>query len=172
VRNGIEIVSRSPEQTRKLGRALGEILRGGEFIELCGPLGAGKTQVAKGLALGLGVPEEEVVVSPTFVLVREYVGRLRFYHCDGYRLRTVDELRALGVEEMLDGPNSVVAFEWADRFPGALDAETFRVQLDHIGGAPESSLRRIRITAPTESRAAALARRLRRMVHNVPSSPG
>jgi len=152
----IETHSRSPRQTRELGRALGELLSGGEVIELCGPLGSGKTELTKGLAVGLGIPEDEPVVSPTFVLVREYVGRLRLYHCDAYRLRTVDELLALGLEEMLEPGDSVIAIEWADRFPGVLPAEVFRVDLAH-----ENQLsRRIHIAAPSRARATQLRRRL------------
>jgi len=152
----LELLSRSPQQTRDLGRALGETFCGGEVVELCGPLGAGKTQLAKGLALGLGVPNDEPVVSPSFVLVREYLGRLTFYHCDAYRLQTADELLMLGLEEMLGERNCVVALEWADRFPGALGADTIRVDLEHEG----DSSRRVRISVPGEARAAELARRL------------
>jgi tRNA threonylcarbamoyladenosine biosynthesis protein TsaE len=135
---------------------LGETLRGGEIIELCGPLGAGKTEVAKGLALGLGVRDDEPVVSPTFVLVREYAGRLTLHHCDAYRLQTAQELLMLGVEEILDDPGAVVALEWADRFPGALAADTIRIDLQH----ENDWCRRIRISTPSEACTAELARRL------------
>lgn len=138
----VEIVSESPQETLDEGRALGRRLRGGEVVELCGPLGAGKTQFAKGLALGLGVNDQEPVVSPTFVLIREYAGRLTFYHCDAYRLQSADELLDLGLEEVLEAGDSVVAIEWADRFPNALSAPTIRVDLDYAG---ETS-RRIRRT--------------------------
>lgn len=156
MRSVIETVSHSPQQTRDLGRALGETLRGGELVGLCGPLGAGKTQLAKGLALGLGVPDEEPVVSPSFVLVREYAGRLTFYHCDAYRLQTGGELLALGLEEMLEEGNSVVAVEWADRFPAALPSEAIRVDLEH----ENHSSRRVRFSTPNATQAAELARRL------------
>lgn len=154
----IELISRSTQETLEIGRKLGETFRGGEVVELCGPLGAGKTRLAKGLALGLGVPGDELVVSPTFVLVREYAGRLRFYHCDAYRLETADELLALGVEEMLEGGSSVVAIEWADRVPAVLAPDTFRVDLAH----EDNSTRTIRITVPNEQRAAELRRLLSR----------
>lgn len=137
------IVSTSPAQTVAIGRVLGELLRGGEVVELCGPLGAGKTQFAKGLALGLGVPEHEHVVSPTFVLVREYAGRLTLLHCDAYRLGSPEELLDLGLEESLES-GAVVAIEWADRFPGALTAQIARVDLEYDG----ESFRRITLTAP------------------------
>jgi tRNA threonylcarbamoyladenosine biosynthesis protein TsaE len=157
VRNVVEIHSTSPGQTRAVGRALGEILRGGEVVELCGPLGAGKTQLAKGLARGLGVPPDEPIVSPSFVLVREYAGRLTFYHCDAYRLHTIEELLALGLDEMLDQRDAVVAIEWADRFPQTLAADIFRVDLDY---QDDDAARSIRVTAPSAASATEFARHL------------
>ncbi len=156
MRNVIEMHSHSEQQTREVGRMLGTMLHGGEVVELCGPLGAGKTQLAKGLALGLGVPKDVPVVSPTFVLVREYAGRLTFYHCDAYRLQSADELLALGLEELLERQDAVVAIEWADRFPNALGIVAIRVDLEHEDG----SSRRVRITCPDASRSAELDRLL------------
>ncbi|MFQ5805696.1 MAG: tRNA (adenosine(37)-N6)-threonylcarbamoyltransferase complex ATPase subunit type 1 TsaE [Phycisphaerae bacterium] len=166
--SALEFKSRSPQQTLDAGRVLGETLRGGEVVELCGPLGAGKTQLAKGLALGLGVPDDEPVVSPSFVLVRAYAGRLTFYHCDAYRLRTVDELLALGLEEMLDEHNSVIAIEWADRFPGVLAADAIRVDLWH----EDDLSRRVRISSRSDTLAPQLARRLEESGCGVGRSPG
>lgn len=153
----LELPSRSPDQTLEIGRVLGEALCGGEIIELCGPLGAGKTQLAKGLALGLGVPKDEPIVSPTFVLVREYQGRLKFYHCDAYRLWTVEELLALGLEELLEEPGAVVAIEWADRFADALAGNKLRVDLEYGPG----TCRRVRISGPSSAWERQLVRRLR-----------
>ena len=127
----INLLSTSAPQTQEVGRLLGDRLVGGEWIELCGPLGAGKTHFAKGLALGLGVPESEPIVSPTFVLLRRYEGRLSFIHGDAYRLTSMDELLDLGLEEILEDPRSVVAVEWADRFPGALQRESIRVEISY-----------------------------------------
>jgi tRNA threonylcarbamoyladenosine biosynthesis protein TsaE len=124
----------TPAETQALGEALGRQLRGGDFVALVGPLGAGKTHFMKGVALGLGVPAAEPVVSPTFVLVREYVGRVRLYHLDAYRLRSGDELRALGLEEMQSEPDAIVAIEWADRTPDAVPADACWVELQHAGG--------------------------------------
>ncbi len=138
-------------QTRELGRRLAGLLVGGEVIELCGPLGAGKTQFAKGLARGLGVSADEPVVSPTFVLMRQYQGRLLLCHVDAYRLGGLDELADLGLEELLAGGDAVVAIEWADRFARFLDARYFCVELEHGG----DRRRRVRITFPdSRSRAA------------------
>jgi len=153
----IEIRSGSEQQTREVGRILGTTLAGGEVIELCGPLGAGKTQLAKGLALGLGVPGDESITSPSFVLIREHAGRLTLYHCDAYRLQSVEELLALGLEEMLEQAGAVVAIEWADRFPAALAADAIRVDLEHDDG----SARRLQIAWPSVGRLGELAELLR-----------
>ncbi len=128
-----ELLSRSPEETFALGAALGRLLRGGDFLALTGPLGAGKTQFIKGVALGIGVPADEPVVSPTFVLVREYAGRLKLYHIDAYRLGGMDELLALGLEEMQADPGAVVALEWADRVTESIPEHACCVELEHAG---------------------------------------
>lgn len=137
----IEHTSLSPEQTLGLGRALGAILVSGDFLALTGPLGSGKTQFVKGVAAGLEVPTDECVVSPTFVLVREYAGRLKLYHVDAYRLRGTAELLALGLDEMAAEPAAVVAIEWADRAPGAIPENACCIDLEHV----DRSTRRLRI---------------------------
>jgi tRNA threonylcarbamoyladenosine biosynthesis protein TsaE len=135
--------SHSEEQTRDVGRRLAERLRGSEFVALSGPLGAGKTQFVKGLAAGLGVPPDEPVVSPTFVLVREYAGRLKLYHIDAYRLRDAAELAALGVEEMRQAADAVVVVEWADRVAEGVPADALWIEFEHVGPGE----RRIRLGA-------------------------
>lgn len=105
-----EIRSVSPEQTRALGVALAALLEPGDVVLLVGALGAGKTVLAKGIAVGLGV--DEPVVSPTFTLAREYEGRLPLLHADLYRLDHGDEIADLGVEDF-DGGIAVV--EWGER---------------------------------------------------------
>ena len=144
--------SESPEQTRELGAALGRLLHAGELVALSGPLGAGKTQFVKGLALGLGVPADEPVVSPTFVLVREYAGRLKLYHLDAYRLADALELYELGLAEMLADPAGVVALEWADRVPAAVPDQAWRIEFTHAG--PQA--RGLTILAPAAAAGAAL----------------
>jgi len=188
VSDRFELLSRSPDQTLALGRVMGELLRPGDFVALKGALGTGKTHLVKGLALGLGVPDEEPVISPTFVLVREYVGRLKLYHLDAYRLGRASELAGLGLEEMREQPEVVVALEWADRVPEAVPPDALEVWLYHLapagfpdsegvlaGEAPSSELtqgvrpeeqgqaRLVRLVVPDAERAAELARRLARL---------
>lgn len=152
----IELLSSSPARTQAIGRALGGTLRGGDLIALNGPLGSGKTQLVKGLASGLEVPEDEPVVSPTFVLIREYVGRLKLYHLDAYRLHGAAELWALGLEEMCADRGGVVALEWADRVAQAVGPDAISIELEHVGG----SERRLTVRLADQQRAAEFARLL------------
>ena len=153
----IESRSNSARQTLLYGRALGESLKAGDLVAISGPLGAGKTQLVKGIALGLRVPGDEPVVSPSFVLVREYRGRLKLYHVDAYRLRSAAELLALGWDEIREQPDSVVVIEWADRVPAAIPEGAFQVELEHDG----RTARRIRLAVADQGRRGALARQLR-----------
>jgi len=108
-----DFVSRSPDQTRRIGARLGALLRSGDVLALSGDLGAGKTQLVRGLARGLGVTTR--VHSPTFTLVNEYSGgRLKLFHLDLYRLETPDQIHSAGIEEFLQ-PDGVAVIEWAER---------------------------------------------------------
>ena len=107
----------SAEATRALGAAWAARCAGGEVFALHGPLGAGKTELVKGLARGLGFPGE--VTSPTFSLLHEYLGgRLPLYHFDLYRLGGAEEAVRLGIEEYLEG-GGVAVVEWPERIAGA-----------------------------------------------------
>ena len=122
----------SVEDTRELGEQLASRLRQGDFVALTGPLGAGKTALVSGLAVGLGVPDRRVVSSPTYVLVQEYAGRVTVYHMDLHRLaHAPDELADLGVGEML--ADGVVLAEWADRAGDALPRPHLRIDIQMTG---------------------------------------
>lgn len=123
----ITVITHSPDETRSLGRRLGRLLGPGTVLALRGELGAGKTCFVQGLARGLRVKEEHVV-SPTFVLVREYKGRLPLYHIDLYRLSPGREVESLGLEEYLEG-EGVCAVEWAEKAEGILPASAVPVTL-------------------------------------------
>jgi len=120
------LVSADPEQTRAIGRALGQAALPGTVLALRGELGAGKTQLAKGVAEGLGVTT--TVNSPTFVLMNEHLGRLRLYHVDAYRLADPEEAVAAGLldEREIDG---VSVIEWADRLDGWLPLDRLDIAL-------------------------------------------
>lgn len=104
----------SVSKTHVLGRAIGERLIGGITIGLVGPLGAGKTQLVKGIAAGNGLDDPHLVTSPTYTLVHQYDGNLALFHLDAYRLTKPSELEALGFDEMVR-PDTAVVVEWADR---------------------------------------------------------
>ncbi len=106
-------ISHSPTDTEALGEEWGREARRGWVIALSGDLGAGKTQLVRGLARGLGTTAR--VHSPTFTLVNEYGGgRLRLFHLDLYRLETAGQIRGAGLEEFLQ-PEGVAVIEWAER---------------------------------------------------------
>src|SRR5208283_969925 len=113
-------ISHSPAETGLLGERWGRAARHGLVIGLSGDLGAGKTQLVKGIARGLGITAR--VHSPTFTLVNEYGGgRLRLFHLDLYRLETRGQVVAAGLEEFLQ-PDGVTVIEWAEK----LEAGKFR----------------------------------------------
>ena len=106
-------ISHSPAETESLGEKFGRAAERGLVIALSGELGAGKTQLVKGIARGLGITER--VHSPTFTLVNEYCGgRLKLFHLDLYRLETRGQILSAGVEEFLQ-PDGVAVIEWAER---------------------------------------------------------
>lgn len=115
-----------------LGMAIGRCLTGGLVVALVGPLGAGKTQLVKGMATGNGLDDSRSVTSPTFDLVHEYSGRLILYHIDMYRLQGPPELSALGFDEMIR-PDTAVAIEWADRAASLIPSEALWVNVNVKG---------------------------------------
>ena len=124
----------SAEETVELGKRLALRFEVGDCIALVGELGAGKTVLVRGLAVGLGVADERLVSSPTYVLVQEYAGRVRLYHVDLYRLTAAeDELADLGIEEML--ADGVVVIEWADRAAGTLPRPHWLITIQPTGKA-------------------------------------
>lgn len=122
------ITSNSAKDTIYIGKAIAKNLRKGDIICLFGQLGSGKTVLVKGIALGLGI-KNNTVVSPSFVLLREYPkGRLPLYHFDLYRLKGLCEIAKLGYEEYLYG-EEVSIIEWADRLGPLLPKEYLRIEI-------------------------------------------
>ena len=126
MRNTSHIVSRSAEETLRIGVELGERLQPGDALLLTGDLGAGKTTLTQGIAQGLGVAERPR--SPTFVMATEYHGRLPLYHLDLYRVDELAELGDLGLDEYLNG-DGVTVVEWADRAPHAFPPHGLWIEL-------------------------------------------
>ena len=134
------VATSDASETRALAARLAAVARPGDLVCLIGDLGAGKTQFAKGFAVGLGVTD--TVSSPTFVLMSEYAGRLPMFHIDLYRLDNAADALAGGLldERQLDG---VALVEWAERLGPALPAARLDVVIDGTGDEP----RRIAIRA-------------------------
>lgn len=125
--------SRSPEETQRLGEALGRRLKAGDVVATIGELGAGKTCFLQGLARGLGVTE--TATSPTFVLINQYRGRLPVYHVDAYRTTSLAELLDLGLEEFFYG-EGVTVVEWADKLLPLLPPHAVTVRISGLGDEP------------------------------------
>lgn len=127
--------SDSPEATQAAGVRLAETLGPGDVVALTGELGAGKTCFTQGVAQGLGVTGR--AVSPTFVLVNEYRGRLPVHHVDAYRTESLTELLDLGLDELFSG-DGVTIVEWADKLLPLLPARAIHVHIDGLGDEPRT----------------------------------
>jgi tRNA threonylcarbamoyladenosine biosynthesis protein TsaE len=110
----MKIITQSPEETIALGQKLAQHLKPADVLGLIGEFGAGKTTLVKGVAQGLGVKEREHVSSPSFVIVKEYEGRIPLFHLDLYRLDNLTEIEYLGFGEYLFD-EGVCVIEWAER---------------------------------------------------------
>ena len=128
----VSFESHSVEETLDLGRRLGAVLAAGDVVGLVGPLGAGKTMLVKGVVSGLGMADTRRVSSPTYILVKEYAGRLHVYHVDAYRLGGPQELLDAGFEEMCSSGGAVFV-EWADRVRQALPADCVQITITPTG---------------------------------------
>lgn len=127
----LEFVSRSPEQTQRLGARLGALLQGKHVICLEGPLGSGKTCLAQGIGRGWGV--SQMLISPTFVLVREYPRPgdvVRLYHVDLYRIAGPEEAASLGLDDFLGDERAICVIEWAERARSLMLPEYLWIRLD------------------------------------------
>lgn len=127
------VVTRDAASTRALAAAMAEAAQPGDLISLVGDLGAGKTQFAKGFGAGLGITD--TIVSPSFVLMAEYRGRLPLFHVDLYRLADAAEAMAGGLidDRQTEG---VTLVEWAERLADALPDERLDVLIDGAGDEP------------------------------------
>ena len=129
--SGIEIISRSVEETLHFGRGIGARLHPPVLVMLSGELGAGKTTLTKGIVAGLGAAVEEEVTSPTFTLVHAYHNGSRVYHVDLYRVASFHDMETLGIEDLFSEP-AVVLVEWAEKFSLKIDWPILRVHLGHV----------------------------------------
>ena len=128
--SAIDLVSHSSLHTERLGERLAAHAEPGTVIALWGELGTGKTVLARGIAIGLGI-DEESVTSPTFIILREHFGgRVPLYHLDLYRL-VQSQLGSTGWEEAIDA-GGVTVIEWPDRAGDLLPPDRVDVRLEHV----------------------------------------
>ena len=128
------VTTTSPQETFETGRALAPHLQPGDVVGLYGELGAGKTQLIKGICDGSGCPDD-VVHSPTFTIVNEYhAAELTIFHFDAYRVERLSEFYDLGYEDYFFG-DGICLVEWADRVESLLPSDALRIQLRHLGAS-------------------------------------
>jgi len=150
----LRLKSHSADQTRLLGDCLGKLAQRSDIFLLVGELGTGKTCLVQGIARGLNI--KEFAFSPSFVIVREYHGRLPLYHVDFYRLDRAEEIVELGLEDYFWG-DGVCVVEWADKGIQVVPKDHLLVTIQYIPGSEAS--RSIRIE-PRGSRYRKLVERL------------
>ena len=126
----MKYITNAPEETEAIGVALAKVLPPGTVIAYRGDLGAGKTAFTRGLAKGLGC--KELVTSPTYTIVNEYLGgRLPLFHFDMYRLRSSDDLFDIGWEDYLDR-GGICAVEWSENVADAME-DAISITIEKLG---------------------------------------
>ena len=126
----MQYITNSPTETEEIGCALGKIIPPGTVIAYRGDLGSGKTAFTRGLARGLGC--REIVTSPTYTIVNEYLGgRIPLFHFDMYRLRSSDDLFDIGWDDYLDR-GGVCAVEWSENVDDAME-DAICITIEKLG---------------------------------------
>lgn len=127
----LSVTTRSPEETIAFAERTGRLLRGGDIVAYRGGLGAGKTTFTRGLAVGMGLPDE--VSSPTFALVNEYRGKeLTLYHFDMYRILNAEALETTGFYDYIS-EDAVIVCEWSENIADCLPENVITVTLEAVG---------------------------------------
>lgn len=124
-------ITKSSKETQKLGFDFAKTLRRGSVVCLYGDLGSGKTTFVQGLAKGLGIKRR--IISPTFIIVRSYeLGVMSFCHVDLYRTETVNDLKGLGLEEILEDPSNITVIEWAQNLKRLMPKNRIEIKFEHL----------------------------------------
>ena len=125
----MEFIVTSVEETYKIGELLGTFVNSGDIICLIGDLGTGKTHLTKGIAKGLDVKDH--ITSPTFTIVNEYMGRLKLYHFDVYRVNDPDEIAAIGFDEYIFS-HGVSIIEWANYIQELIPPDNLTIKIEKL----------------------------------------
>jgi len=134
------IIAHDPEEMEEIGVEIGADLEDGDLVSIVGPLGSGKTTLTKGIAKGLLITD--VVVSPTYLLAREYRGRLSLHHIDAYRISTLAEFAEVGLDLYLPPEEGVTVVEWPERIDGLIEISDLLIKIEVLEGGS----RRVDIT--------------------------
>lgn len=134
------IIARDPIEMEEIGIGIAEGLADGSLVSLVGPLGSGKTTLTKGIAKGLLITA--VVVSPSYLLARTYVGRLTLHHIDAYRISSLAEFAEVGLDAYLPPEEGVSVVEWPERIDGLVELSDVHVRIELL----EESARRVHVT--------------------------
>lgn len=132
----MEIITQGARETQKLGQKLADSLRNGGIVCLYGELGSGKTTFVQGVARGLGIKNR--IISPTFIIVRQYKiirqddKRANFYHIDLYRIQSLDDAKALGLEEILADTANIVLIEWPEKIKEILPQKRMEIYFEYL----------------------------------------
>lgn len=140
-------VTQTTEETIALGERLGALMQPGDVLVLTGDLGAGKTQLTKGIAAGMDIADD--VTSPTFNILMVYDGALPLYHFDLYRLDDPDQLEDIGFYDVLEG-DGVCVIEWGEQFLeqiGSDRMDVYLTRLDAQAAVGEEPPRELRLVA-------------------------
>jgi tRNA threonylcarbamoyladenosine biosynthesis protein TsaE len=143
----MEMVTKSAQETQRLGEKIANQLKGGEVLALSGELGGGKTTFLQGLAKGLGIKER--ILSPTFIMMRQYSvtdhrSRITdFYHVDLYRVESEKDIEGLGLEEIWGDPENIVTIEWAEKIKNILPKKRMEIFFEYL----EENERRITVNS-------------------------
>jgi len=136
------IIAHDPTEMEEIGIELAASLDDGLLVSLVGPLGSGKTTLTKGIAKGLLITD--LVVSPSYLLAREYKGRLELHHIDAYRISSFAELAEVGLDDYLPPETGVSVVEWPERIDGLVDRSDILVTLEYLDGGA----RKVEISRP------------------------
>lgn len=122
------MITNNPKETMSAGERLAKKLERGDVVALFGDLGSGKTTFTKGIGKGLGIKDARHINSPTFVLIKEYLGKIPLYHIDLYRLDDIKDIEDIAIEEYIYG-NGVTVIEWAEKIKGLLPKKCIYAKL-------------------------------------------
>jgi tRNA threonylcarbamoyladenosine biosynthesis protein TsaE len=125
-------ITKNAEETKKIAKEFTKQISKGDFIAFYGNLGSGKTTFIQGLAEGLGIKRR--IISPTFIIVRRYnLKKGNFYHIDLYRTKSNLDVLGLGIDEILNDKNNIIALEWAEKMGKMLPNKRIDVYFEYLG---------------------------------------